>query len=64
MDLIQKAGTSDYTQILSTPQGIRLAARQFVRMGSLSQFSLANEQMRRSEVKRAAEAANNTSEEN
>ena len=59
IDLIREAGTSDYNQILSTPQGIRLAARQFVRMGALPQFSVANEQMRRSDAKRAAEAANN-----
>ena len=54
--MIQEAGCSDFSKILSTPRGIRAAARWFLRQDILTQFSLTRDAERTRRMKRGRRA--------
>ena len=56
-EMVRKAGTNDFTKLLLTKEGIRSAARWFIRSGILSQYLLAKLQTQNRKPKEAAGAA-------
>lgn len=55
-EMLAQAGSTDYTQIISSSKGIKAAARWLVRSGALSQFAIAKDQLKERDGEASKEA--------